>query len=114
MACAKFSVLQTQKRLMGDQTTNIYMMRLYPTVSGLILAWTVFSILALALQCGTASPQLYQPDRCLGGALWYPVALLNAVTDAVLAFSFTPVILRLAMAKERKVRVMCLFGTRTL
>ena len=112
MACAKFSVLHLQKRLMGDSSSNRYMKRMYLIVGISILTWAVFSVIAIALQCGTTNAYRYKPQRCADGALWYPVTILNALTDAILTFSFTPVVLGLAMKKEQKIRVMLLFGTR--
>lgn len=50
----------------------------------------------------------------MNGVLWYPVTVLNAVTDAALAFSFNPIILKLAAKTRMKVKMMALLGTRIL
>ena len=90
------------------------MSRMYPILGGCILAWAVFSMLAIALQCGTSSPEVYRPNRCMNGALWYPVTALNCLTDAALAFSFAPVVVQLVMSRGQKIKVIVLFSTRIL
>lgn len=112
MALSKFSVLQLQRRICGIQSTSRYIHIMYWALAGAIVLWTAFSVFALAFQCGTTSPQTYQPDRCMDGVLWYPVTVLNAITDAALAFSFNPIILKLATKMRMKVKVMLLLGTR--
>lgn len=112
MACAKFAVLHLQKRLTGNNSSNDYMNRMYPIVGGSILVWALFSILAIAFQCGATKPEYYQSSRCENGALWYPVTILNALTDVVLAFSFVPVLLSLDMRRERKTKLILLFSIR--
>lgn len=114
MALAKFSVLQLQRRLCGIQSTSRYIEVMYWVLAVVITAWTLFSIFALAFQCGATSPQIYEPGRCSDGALWYPVTIINAVTDAALAFSFNPVIMKLVTRKQLKVKIMVLLGTRIL
>jgi hypothetical protein len=79
-----------------------------------IIIWTIFSVFALAFQCGTVNPQDYESDRCADGALWYPVTIVNAVTDAALAFSFSPIIMALSARMQTKVKVIILLGARLL
>lgn len=87
---------------------------MYLALSAAIAFWAVFSVFALAFQCGATQPQVYQPDQCVNGVLWYPVTVINALTDAALAFSFNPIILKLAAKTRMKVKIMTLLGCRTL
>jgi hypothetical protein len=114
MALTKFSVLQLQRRLCGLQPTSRYIKVMHRALAVAIVIWTIFSVFALAFQCGTVSPQIYQHDRCANGALWYPVTILNAVTDAALAFSFSPIIMALSARTRTKVKVIALLGARIL
>lgn len=87
---------------------------MFAILSGFIAIWAVFSVFALAFQCGTTRPHRYQPSQCGYGAVWYPVTVLNALTDAALAFSFNPIIAKLAARRQMKVKVMSLLGSRIL
>jgi hypothetical protein len=114
MALAKSSVLQLQRRLCALQPTSRYIKVMHRTLASAIVLWTLFGVLALAFQCGTQSPYIYTPDKCSNGVLWYPVTILNAVTDAALAFSFSPIILTLVAKTQTKAKVMILLGARLL
>jgi hypothetical protein len=114
MALTKFSVLQLQRRLCGLQPASRYIKVMHRALAVAIVIWTIFSVFALAFQCGTVSPQIYEPDRCANGALWYPVTIVNAVTDAALAFSFSPIIMALSARTQTKVKVIVLLGARLL
>ena len=113
MSLAKLSVLQLQRRLCGIQPRSRYIKVMYRGLLGTIIIWTVFSTFGLAFHCGTASPHAYGSERCLNGSLWYAVAAVNAITDAALAFSFSPIILRLSAKTRTKVKIMMLLGART-
>lgn len=110
MASAKISVVHLIMRLSQRRS------RLYTAchiVSGAIAFWTVFSILSLALQCKLPRPWVYSPQKCAGaGALWYPVVVLNLLTDAVLAFLFAPVLWRLKMSRKQRLTITSLFSIR--
>lgn len=114
MAFTKFSVLQLQRRLCGLQPASRYIKVMHRALAIAIVVWTIFSIFALAFQCGTASPMVYEPDRCADGALWHPVTTGNAVTDAALAFSFSPIIMALSARRKTKAKVIILLGARIL
>ena len=89
------------------------MHRIYLAVGLFNVAWTIFSVLALAFQCGLPRPWEYTPQRCSnGGAVWYPIIILNLLSDAVLAFLFGPVLWKLNMAKVQRATVASLFGIR--
>jgi hypothetical protein len=89
--------------------------RVYYAASLFIVAWTVFSVLALAFQCGSTRPWVYTPQRCLNeGALWYPIIIFNLLSDAALAFLVAPVLWKLNMARIQRVIVIGLFAIRIL
>ena len=79
-----------------------------------IFIWTIFRVFAPAFQCGTVSPQIYEPDRCANGALCYLVTIVNAVTDAALAFSFIPIIVALSARTQTEAKGILLLGARIL
>jgi hypothetical protein len=110
MAAAKISVVRLILRLSQRRS------RLHTAchiMSGVITLWTVLSILSLALQCGMPDPWVYLPPKCAGsGALWYPVVVLNLLTDAVLAFLFAPVLWKLKMSLAQRLAITTLFGLR--
>lgn len=114
MTLSKFSVLQLQQRLCGIQPASRYIKVMHQALAGSIIVWGVFSIFALAFQCGVKHPYTYTPDRCADGVVWYPITVFNAITDAALAFSFSPVILTLSARTKTKVKVMVLLSTRLL
>lgn len=114
MALTKFSVLQLQRRLCGLQPASRYIKIMHRALAVAIVIWTIFSVFALAFQCGTVSPQTYEPVKCANGVLWYPVTIINAITDAALAFSFTPIIMALSARRKTKAKVIILLGARIL
>jgi hypothetical protein len=112
MALAKVSVLVLMLRLWPFGPT----LRRACFVTGAAIAlWMVFSVLALALQCGIPRPWVYTAERCAGrGAVWYPVVLLNIVTDLVVATLFLPLIRKLQMPPSKQMLVGLLFASRLL
>lgn len=86
----------------------------YPTAHGIVGLWFVFSILALSLQCDSPRWE-YRPSRCAGeGALWYPVIILNIITDIMVSFLFAPTVMKLQMNLHQKLTVSGLFGFRLM
>jgi hypothetical protein len=114
MSLAKLSVLQLQRRLCGIQPRSRYIKVMYWGLLGTIIAWTLFSTFGLAFHCGAASPHAYYSEKCSNGSLWYPIAVVNAITDAALAFSFSPIILSLSAKTRTKVKIMVLLGARIM
>jgi hypothetical protein len=110
MACAKMSVVMLMRRLSSRISS---MDRVYYAASLLIAAWTVFSVFALAFQCGSTSPWIYTPNKCLNkGAVWYPIIIFNILSDAALAFLVAPVLWKLNMARFQRAVVVSLFAIR--
>lgn len=90
------------------------MKMMYWVLAGSVTGWIVFSIFAIALQCGTSDPHIYKPAKCADGVLWYPVTIMNLMTDAALAFSLSPIILKLSANQATKLKIMILLGLRIL
>jgi hypothetical protein len=110
MACAKMSVVTLMRRL-SSRTSSLT--RVYDAASLFIAGWTVFSVFALAFQCGSTRPWIYAPNRCLNkGAIWYPIIIFNILSDAVLAFLVAPVLWKLNMARFQRTIVVGLFAIR--
>ncbi|KAF7168848.1 hypothetical protein CNMCM5623_001790 [Aspergillus felis] len=82
---------------------------------GAIGVWTVFALCAIAFQCPLPDSWLYSPDRCTAkGALMYPIAVLNILTDvAVLALPFF-MMHKVQMTQGKRVKILCAFCTRAL
>jgi hypothetical protein len=114
MSLAKLSVLQLQRRLCGIQPRSRYIQVMYWALLGAIVVWTLFSTFGVAFHCGVSSPHAYAPEKCSNGSLWYPIAVVNAITDAALALSFSPIILRLSAKTRTKVKIMVLLGARIM
>ncbi|KAJ9654265.1 hypothetical protein H2198_006665 [Neophaeococcomyces mojaviensis] len=110
-ALAKSSVVVLIHRLSASHTTQ----RIHKVAHGVILAWLIFSIFALSFQCNLPQSWLYDPSRCAGqGAMWYPVLILNILTDAAISFMFAPTVWILHISKWQKFRIASLFAFRLL
>ena len=75
--------------------------------------WVLFSVPAIAFQCGMPHPWLYSPSRCFGsGSLWYPTLIFNVLTDAWLAVCIWTALPDMSVsAKDRQV-MLGLFSSR--
>lgn len=79
-----------------------------------VVAWTVFPVLALAPQSGVSDPWMFNPSsRASHDYLYYPINILNILTDGLLAIFILPIIWKLNMAKPRRLTTMISFATRT-
>jgi hypothetical protein len=112
MSLAKLSVLQLQRRPCGIEPRSRYIKIMYWALLGAIVIWTLFSVYGLAFHCGASSPHVYKLEEGSNRSLWYPIAAVNAITDAALAFSLSPIILALSAKTRTKVKVMVLLGAR--
>lgn len=80
-----------------------------------IACWGVFSIFAIAFQCGMPMPWLYVPDRCLAsGALWYPALIWSTITDAWLAVCALPALPDMQLTTKQRQITTGLMGSRFL
>lgn len=90
------------------------LLRTYAFANAAIGIWAIFSIFALAFQCPRPA-WIYAPGRCAGsGTLWYPVIILNILTDLGLAFLFAPVLAKLQMRLGQRLTVIALFAVRVV
>ena len=97
------------------RVSNRGMQQIHLIACTVIGIWTVFSVFAVAFQCGATRPWVYTPSRCAGqGAVWYPIIIINILTDCALAFLFAPIAWKLQMPLRQRVTVASLFSARIL
>lgn len=109
MASAKTSVVLFSDRVAPRET------RPYNVMLGLVGLWSLFAILAIAFQCGLPEPWVFAPDDSpTKGALYYPIIILNILTDGLLAVWILPTVWKLFMNTGKRVTVVCLFGSRLM
>ena len=84
-----------------------------PVVS--IIIWTLFSIPSTIFQCGFLHPWNSSPANCPHRqGIWDSVAVLNIISDSLLAFHATSKIWNLKMDGRLRRTIMCLFLNRLL
>lgn len=109
MTCAKASVVHFVGLLAPH-----YLCKSRIIIAVAVGLWATFSVLALALQCGTGRPWVFHLQRCSNGGLMYAVTVLNMLTDLYLALFFIPTIWALQMSFRLRFDVFVLFGSRLL
>lgn len=110
MACAKFSVCYLYNRLEFYTSWRIHLISVTSAA-----AWTVFAVFALAFSCSLPSPWLISSSHCTSGSgIMIAVAVVNAVTDAVLALYPVPALWQLTMSLHSRLTVIALFSSRIL
>ncbi|KAK6424682.1 hypothetical protein LTR95_016355 [Oleoguttula sp. CCFEE 5521] len=109
VALTKFAMTNFFRRLTQRQT----FIRVCNGIHGLIACWTIFSLFAVAMQCGIKQPWLSTTATCTKqDALWYTITVLHACTDIILAVLPIPIIAGLQMAARSRWTVCCLLATR--
>ncbi|KAL4868414.1 hypothetical protein BDV12DRAFT_169694 [Aspergillus spectabilis] len=82
-------------------------------IAGIVAGWTIFAVLSIAFQCTLPEPWLYSPERCAGeGALFYPIAVFNILTEIVLVVQPFIMMRGVQMAWRKRVKILCSFSTR--
>ncbi|KAL5338953.1 hypothetical protein BJX70DRAFT_365131 [Aspergillus crustosus] len=82
-------------------------------IAGVVVAWTVFAVLGFAFQCALPQPWVYLPERCAGeGAIFYPIAVVNVLTELVLVVQPFIMMRNVQMAWRKRVKILCSFSTR--
>jgi hypothetical protein len=85
-------------------------------VAWLIPVVAIYTLLALGLitfQCQLPQPWILIPSQCsTHGKVYYPVTILNMLTDALLGIWMLPIIWALHMRAHSKAIIMWLFGSR--
>ena len=108
---SKFSVILLISRI--SRATASKGITLYIKI--VVGLWTLFSVLAIGLQCGVTAPWVFDRDRCVArGSLYYVVIALNIATDAFLAVFFIPGVLKLQMSKTLHFVISSLFAVRLM
>ncbi|KAJ9658833.1 hypothetical protein H2201_007614 [Coniosporium apollinis] len=108
-AFAKHSMLLLIERL--DSTT--FTLRNCRIIHVLCLAWALFSLFAVAFQCGLPNPWVFDSVRCVaGGSLYYVIIVFNVITDAFIASFFLPVLWKLQMDRATRLTVTSIFAAR--
>ncbi|KAK7182293.1 hypothetical protein DPSP01_007004 [Paraphaeosphaeria sporulosa] len=106
---AKASFLQLCERVAPRKQKH------YNIVFGMVTFWGVFSILAIALQCGLPDPWVFNPEDCpTKGMMYYPVIIMNIITDLILGTWILPTLWKLLMDQDRRILVVMLFGSRII
>ena len=107
MAFAKLSVVLLSDRVAPRET------HARKAMLALVGFWALFAILAIAFQCGLPEPWVFAPQHCTTkGALYYPIIILNILTDTLLTVWILPTVWKLLMDTSTRITVMCLFGSR--
>ncbi|OCL08145.1 hypothetical protein AOQ84DRAFT_318887 [Glonium stellatum] len=108
---AKLSVVLLAGRLDSRKSTQLNCQIL----QALCLAWILFSLFTISFQCGLPKPWTFIRDRCAAeGNLYYVIIVGNIITDAIIALFFLPVIWKLQMARDERITIMSVFGSRLI
>lgn len=79
----------------------------------MVAAYVTLTFFLIGFQCQLPRPWILSPKQCsTHGNIYYPVTILNMVTDALLAFWILPILWELQMKKHTKNIVMWLFLSR--
>lgn len=81
---------------------------------GMVVFWTIYSVLAFALGSGLPEPWEFGPDRGAGRGLVESVISLNILSDLVLAGWLLPILRDLHMDRTKRFTVAILFGARAM
>ncbi|KAL3459002.1 hypothetical protein BJX64DRAFT_291664 [Aspergillus heterothallicus] len=82
--------------------------------AGIVAGWTVFAVLSLSFQCEMPGPWLYLPERCAGeGAIFYPIAALNILTELVIVVLPFVMMRNVQMARHKRVKILTSFTSRS-
>src|SRR5450756_1664961 len=85
MSTAKISVVFLFHRLTERKPLH------FRITFSFILIWTLFSLVAILFQCQLPHPYVLIPSQCsTHGAIYYPIIILNILTDADLAAWILP------------------------
>jgi hypothetical protein len=81
----------------------------------MVAFYTLLSLLLIAFQCQLPHPWMLSPSNCsTHGNVYYPITVMNILTDTVLAVWIYPIIWGVQMKAHTKSVVFWLFGSRLL
>ncbi|KAL4977898.1 hypothetical protein BDW66DRAFT_26820 [Aspergillus desertorum] len=89
-------------------------LRQYCTIAVAVIAgWTIFALFSISFQCHLPEVWLYAPGRCAGeGALYYPIAIFNILTEIVLVALPFIMMQNVQMASQKRVKILSSFSSR--
>ncbi|CBF78153.1 hypothetical protein AN8727.2 [Aspergillus nidulans FGSC A4] len=89
-------------------------LRQYCTTAAVVIAgWTIFALFSISFQCQMPETWRYTPERCAGeGALLYPIAVFNIVTEIILVILPFVMMQNVQMASQKKVKILSSFSSR--
>ncbi|KAJ5539519.1 hypothetical protein N7513_007851 [Penicillium frequentans] len=111
LALSKMSTILLVWKLTPSQSLR----RSCAVTAGIVGGWSVFAVLSIAFQCGMPDPWLYSPNRCAGeGALFYPIAVFNILTEVILVIQPFMMMRNVQMAWDKRVKILCSFSSRII
>ncbi|KAL4904659.1 hypothetical protein BDW74DRAFT_27352 [Aspergillus multicolor] len=89
-------------------------LRLHCSITAaVVIGWMIFALFGLSFQCQLPEAWLYRPERCAGeGALFYPIAVINILTEIVLVVLPYIMMQNVQMASQKRVKILCSFSSR--
>ncbi|KAL4817712.1 hypothetical protein BDW67DRAFT_158928 [Aspergillus spinulosporus] len=89
-------------------------LRQYCTIAAAVIAgWTIFALFSISFQCQLPETWNYTPERCAGkGALFYPIAVFNILTEIVLVILPFIMMQNVQMASQKKAKILSSFSSR--
>ncbi|KAE8138693.1 hypothetical protein BDV38DRAFT_281990 [Aspergillus pseudotamarii] len=109
MSLSKMSTILLIWRLTPSKSLR----RICAGTAGVVMGWSIFAVLGIAFQCEMPGPWLYSPERCAGeGAIFYPIAVLNILTEVIIVVLPFIMMLNVQMAWHKRVKILCSFSAR--
>lgn len=128
LALSKISTILLVWKLTPSQSLR----RSCAVTAGIVCGWSVLAVLSIAFQCGLPDPWLYSPNRCAGevsvhqgvrlqltvssnfnqGALLYPIAVFNILTEVIIVIQPFMMMRNVQMAWDKRVKILCSFSSR--
>ncbi|KAL6239537.1 hypothetical protein BDW75DRAFT_227166 [Aspergillus navahoensis] len=89
-------------------------LRHYCTIAAAVITgWTISALFSISFQCQFPEMWLYTPRRCAGeGALFYPVAVFNILTEIILVILPFIMMQDVQMASQKRVKILSSFSSR--
>ncbi|KXG51261.1 uncharacterized protein PGRI_095220 [Penicillium griseofulvum] len=109
LSLSKFSTILLVWKLTPSKTLR----RSCVVTAGIVVGWAVFAVFSIAFQCVLPDVWLYSPERCAGeGALLYPIAAMNILTEVVIVILPFIMMRNVQMARHKRVKILCSFSLR--
>ncbi|GAB1199534.1 hypothetical protein APSETT444_008884 [Aspergillus pseudonomiae] len=92
--------------------------------AGIVVGWSIFAVFGIAFQCEMPGPWLYSPERCAGedwlqsplnlhqGAIFYPIAGFNILTEAIIVALPFIMMHKVQMVWHKRVKILSSFSAR--